>query len=103
MLRSLIAATVLVVATLTAGSAMGYDRYSGRSHRSYRSYPSYHHHHQQHQHRSHFQYRDPYQWDAHRNYMRHQSRHYRSHSPYHCQPHYGIGVHGRNFSFHFGY
>ncbi len=102
MLRSLIATTVLVVAALAATSAMGHDPYRGGRYPSYRSYPSYRHH-QQYR-RSQFHYRNPYQWDMYRNYLRHQSRSYRSYSPYrYPYSHHGIGVHGRHFSLHLGF
>lgn len=103
MLRNLVAATVLVVATLAATSAMAHDPHRGGCYPSYRSYPSYHHHHHHHQ-RSHFHYRDPHQWDMYRNYLRHHSKYYRSYSPYRYAPsHHGIGIHGRHFSLHFGF
>lgn len=105
MLRSLIAATVIVVATLAASSAMAHEPYRGGCYPSYRSYPSYRHYQ-----RSEFRYRNPYQWDAYNNYLRHQSRHYRSYSPYRgYSPYgynyspYGVGVYGRHFSLQLGF
>jgi len=107
MLRTMLAATVLGIAALAATSATAGDWYRGGcpSYRSYSSHhrPSYHHHHDHH-YRSHYYHRNSHHWDMYRDYIRHQSRYYRSHRPYHHHhSHHGIGIQGRNFSLHFGF
>jgi hypothetical protein len=77
MMRKLVTSTLLLLAMLTAVPAMAQGRYRGNFHPQYqaRTFPQYRHRTSYgYGRRSHFHYRNPYQWEAEKNYLRNRSR-----------------------------